>query len=459
MKRFFIEKLEKWAKSSARKPLVMSGARQVGKTWLLKEFGQTHYARMAYVNFERHPEIGRLFEGAFDFRRILTGLQAAAGVTITAGDTLVILDEIQLCGAALTALKYWQEEQNDYPVATAGSLIGLTLMEGTGYPVGKTNSLTLYPMSFGEFLTALGEERLWEIVKSGDAELLKAFGEKLRELLKTYLLVGGMPAAVEAYVKTRSIDEARAIQEDILTDYVRDFGKHAPKRDVPRIAAVWDSLSRQLAKEDKRFVSAEVEVGGKRARARDLHDPFVWLEAAGLAYRVWNVTKPALPLSSYRNHMFKLFGVDVGLLAAQSHLAASAILEGNRAFTEFKGALTEQFVQQELRATAGLEPFTWAPGDSTAEIDFLAETGRGVVPIEAKAERNLQAKSLGVYRAKFSPPLAVRTSLADAKTGDGGLVDVPLYALAPMLRDVGKKVEVDAGTPTKSDLTQQRKLK
>jgi len=419
----------------------MSGARQVGKTWLLKEFGRTHYARTVYVNFERHPEIGRLFEGAFDFRRILTGLQAASGVTITAGDTLVILDEIQLCGAALTALKYWQEEQNDYPVAAAGSLIGLALMEGTGYPVGKTNSLTLYPMSFGEFLTALGEGRLWELVESGDAELMKAFGEKLREFLKTYLLVGGMPAAVEAYVKTRSIDEARAVQGDILTDYARDFGKHAPKRDVPRIAAVWDSLPRQLAKEDKRFVSAEVKVDGKQARARDLHDPFSWLEAAGLAYRVWNVTKSALPLSSYRNHMFKLFGVDVGLLAAQSHLPSSAILEGNRAFTEFKGSLTEQFVQQELRATAGLEPFTWAPSDSTAEIDFLVETERGVVPIEAKAERNLQAKSLGVYRAKFSPPLAVRTSLADAKTSEDGLVDVPLYALAPTLMTTSNQEE------------------
>ncbi len=435
MTRNFIDKLLKWAECPTRKPLVMSGARQVGKTWLLKEFGRTHYARTAYINFERHPEIGRLFEGAFDFRRILTGLQVATGVTITAGDTLVIMDEIQLCGSALTALKYWQEEHNEYHMAAAGSLIGLTLMEGTGYPVGKTNFLTLYPMSFREFLTALGEERLWEIVESGDAVLMKAFSEKLRDFLKTYLLVGGMPAAVEAYVKMQSLDEARSVQKDILSDYARDFGKHAPKRDVPRIAAVWDSLPRQLAKEDKRFVSAEVEVDGQRARARDLHDPFEWLEAAGLVYRVWNVTKPALPLVSYRNHMFKLFGVDVGLLAAQSHLAPSVILEGNRAFTEFKGALTEQFVQQELRATAGIEPFTWAPSDSTAEIDFLAETARGIVPIEVKAERNLQAKSLGVYRAKYSPLLAVRTSLADAKSNEDGLVDVPLYALATMMRN------------------------
>jgi len=430
MKRFFIEKLEKWAKSPFRKPLVLNGARQVGKTWLLKEFGRMHYAKTAYVNFERHPELGALFEGAFDFRRILTGLQAVCGVTVSPGDTLVILDEIQLCGAALTGLKYWQEEYNEYPVAAAGSLVGLALMEGTGYPVGKTNSMTLYPMSFGEFLVAVGEEGLWNVASSGDDTLLTAFGAKLRERLKTYLLVGGMPAAVAAYAATLSLAEARQVQLDILGDYGRDFGKHALKRDVPRIAAVWDSLPRQLAKEDKRFVSAEVRVDGAKARARDLHDPFVWLESAGLAYRVWNVTKPSMPLASYRNHMFKLFGVDVGLLAAQSRLAPSVVLEGNRAFTEFKGALTEQFVQQELRAAAETVPYTWAPNDSTAEIDFLVETANGIVPVEAKAERNLQAKSLRVYREKFSPQLALRTSLSDPKS-DRGLVDVPLYAFGP----------------------------
>ncbi len=437
MKRFFIDKLEKWANSPARKPLVLSGARQVGKTWLLKEFGRTHFARTAYVNFERHPELGVLFEGAFDFRRILTGLQAASDVQIVAGETLVVLDEIQLCPAALTGLKYWQEEQNDFAVAAAGALVGLALMEGTGYPVGKTNSMTLHPMTFGEFLLAVGEGKLEELVESGDAKLLSAFDAKLRDLLKTYLLVGGMPAAVDVYARTLSLADVRAVQQDILLDYARDFSKHAPKRDVPRIAAVWDSLPRQLAKEDKRFVSAEVVIDGAKVRARDLHDPFAWLEAAGLAYRVWNVTKPSLPLTSYRNRMFKLFGLDVGLLAAQSHLAPSAVVDGNRAFTEFKGALTEQYVQQELRACLGIAPFTWAPSDSSAEIDFLAESADGIVPIEAKAERNLQAKSLGVYRAKFKPTLAVRTSLADLREADG-LWDVPLYALGPMCRRLFK---------------------
>lgn len=433
MRRFYIKKLEAWARSPLRKPLVLSGARQVGKTWLLKEFGKANYARLAYVNFERHPELATLFEGSFDFHRILTGLQAACGVAIVPGETLVVLDEIQLCGAALTGLKYWQEEHNDYAVASAGSLVGLSLMEGTGYPVGKTNSMTLYPMSFGEFLVAVGEEALWEVVVSGDAKLLNAFNAKLAGLLRIYLLVGGMPAAVEAYVRTLSLPAAREVQLEILSDYARDFSRHAPRRDVPRIAAVWDSLPRQLAKEDKRFVSSDVSVNGSRARARDLHDPFVWLEAAGLAYRVWNVTKPALPLASYRNHVFKLFGLDVGLLAAQSRLSPSAVVEGNRAFTEFKGALTEQFVQQELRAVAESVPYTWAPSGSMAEVDFLAEAEDGIVPIEAKAERNLQAKSLGVYRAKFCPSTAIRTSLADMRE-EGGLWDLPLPVFGPVCR-------------------------
>lgn len=431
MKRFSLDKLEKWAVSKSRNPLVLSGARQVGKTWLLKEFGRTHFPHVAYVNFERHPELGALFADAFDFRRILTGLQAASGVKIVPGETFVVLDEIQLCGAALTGLKYWQEEHNDYVVAAAGSLVGLSLMSGTGYPVGKTNTMTLYPMSFGEFLVALGEGELWQLIETGDAKLLSAFDAKLRDLLKTYLLVGGMPAAVETYERTLSMSDVRHVQADILSDYARDFSKHAPTREVPRIAAVWESLPRQLAKEDKRFVSAEVVVNGVKARARDLHDPFAWLEAAGLAYRVWNVTKPHLPLASYRNHMFKLFGLDVGLLAAQSHLSPSAVLEGGRAFTEFKGALTEQYVQQEIRASIGITPFTWAPGDSSAEIDFLVESADGIVPIEAKAERNLQAKSLKVYRAKFAPGLSIRTSLADLRETDG-LWDIPLYALAPI---------------------------
>lgn len=429
MKRVFIEKLDEWSKKSNRKPLVLSGARQVGKTWLLKEFGRLHYAQTAYVNFDRNEPLKALFKGSFDITRILTGLQAESGVRISAKDTLIIFDEIQQCGDALTALKYWCEDYPEYHIACAGSLIGLALQEGTGYPVGKTHSMTLYPMSFGEFLCAIGEETLLDVVQSGDAALVNAFAEKLKPLLKTYYLVGGMPAAVQAYATTLSLASAREVQEDILSDYNRDFAKHAPKIQVPRIRAIWKSLPVQLAKEDKRFIAGDVptESGGK-SRSRDLKDPFEWLEDAGLAYRVWNVTKPAIPLEGYRGRIFKLFGLDVGLLAAQSHLSPRAVMEGNRLFTEFKGALTEQYVQQEFRASAGAVPHFWTSSDSRTEIDFLVEGADQVVPIEAKAEENLQAKSLKAYRERFNPRFAVRTAMTGLRMDDG-LVNLPLFAL------------------------------
>ncbi len=430
MKRFFIEKLEKWFDKANRKPLVLSGARQVGKTWILKEFGRTHYKKVAYVNFDHNEPLKKVFQGTYDFNRILMGLQADSGVLITPDDTLVILDEIQECGDALWALKYWQERNNEYHVAVAGSLVGLALQAGTGYPVGKTNSMTLYPMTFGEFLVANGEEQLWEIAKSADATLINAYADKLADLLKVYYLVGGMPAAVEAFVRTKSIDAAREEQAEILSDYNRDFAKHSPKNQVPRIRAIWKSLPVQLAKEDKRFVLNEVkDENGVAARSRDLKDPFEWLESAGLVYRVWCVSTPNVPLNSYQNHMFKLFGVDVGLLALQAGLSAQSVLKDKESFfKEFKGALTEQFVQQELRAIYGIEPHYWSTKDSRAEVDFLIEREGKVIPIEVKSEQNLRSKSLKVYRDRFNSAYAIRTSLAGMRE-DEGLHNIPLYAL------------------------------
>lgn len=429
MKRIFVENLLKWSKSPNRKPLVLSGARQVGKTWLLKEFGNCRYAKTAYVNFDRNEPLKALFSGAFDLKRILTGLQAESRTEITPGDTLVVLDEIQQCGEALTSLKYWCEDHPDYHVACAGSLIGLSLQEGTGYPVGKTNSMTLYPMSFAEFLVAVGEESLQKAVESGDPAFVNAFAEKLKSLLKVYYLVGGMPAAVQAYVRTLSVASAREVQEDILTDYNRDFAKHAPKIQVPRIRAIWNSLPVQLAKEDKRFIAGDVPAqDGGKSRSRDLKDPFEWLEAAGLAYRVWNATKPAIPLDGYKGRIFKLFGLDVGLLAAQSHLPPHAVIEGNRLFTEFKGALTEQYVQQELRASSGAVPYFWTTEDSRTEVDFLVEAADEVIPIEAKAEENLQSKSLKAYHGRFCPRLAVRTAMTGFRR-DEWMLNLPLFAL------------------------------
>lgn len=429
MKRDFIKTLEEWSNKPTRKPLVLSGARQVGKTWILKEFAKEHYVKMAYVNFDRNEALKELFEGSFNLKRVLTGLQAETGVAITPGDTLIIFDEIQLCGAALTSLKYWQEDYPEYHVCCAGSLIGLALQEGTGYPVGKTNSLTLYPMSFGEFLDAIEETKLRDVIKSGDEQLINAFSSKFKELLKVYYLVGGMPAAIDAYRKTLSIAAAREVQNDILVEYSRDFAKHSPKNQVQRIRSIWDSLPAQLAKEDKRFVAGDVEIAnGVKPRSRDLKEPFEWLESAGLVYRIWNVAKPALPLEAYKGSIFKLYSLDVGLLAAQSHLPERVLLEGDRLFTEFKGALTEQYVQQELRSSGDRKPFFWTSSDSRTEVDFLIEAQDSIIPIEVKAEENLRSKSLKAYKERFEPAFAIRTSMAGMRD-EGWLKNVPLYAI------------------------------
>lgn len=433
MDRFAIEKLNKWRLGPNRKPLVLTGARQVGKTWLLKSFGQKEFSNIAYVAFDGNPALVDFFKGGYsDVKRLITGLQAATGVTIVPNETLIVFDEVQLCSEALTSLKYWQENAPEYAVVAAGSLLGLHLQAGSGYPVGKTDSMTLYPMSFGEFLLAVGESGLWEILNSDDKKLCDSFALRLTELLKIYFIVGGMPGAVAAFLRNRNPADARDVQLGILSDYDRDFAKHVPKNQLSRIRSLWRSLPVHLAKEDKRFVASQVS-GVKQSR--DLRDPFIWLESAALAYRVWNVTKPAIPLAAYQNHLFKFFGLDVGLLAAQSSIPVKALLEGNRLFTEFKGALVEQYVQQELRASCAMNPFYWSRADSQAEVDFLVESDDGPVPIEAKAERNVKAKSLAVFREKFAPPIAVRTSLSPYSRVDG-LVDIPLYSLSSLKREI-----------------------
>lgn len=429
MKRYFLENLIKWRNKPNRKPLVLSGARQVGKTWLLKDFGKTHFKTLAYVSLDNAESARALFEGGFDLKMILSGLQAICNVDIVPEDTLIVLDEIQTCPAALKALKYWHEEAPEYCVASAGSLIGLAMMDGSGYPVGKTNSMSLYPMRFREFLEATGEGKLAELLESGDGRLWGAMHATLTKRLRDYLFVGGMPAAVAAFAESRSYAAAREEQDELLSDYERDFSKHAPKNQTPRIRAIWRSMPAQLAKADKRFVAAEVEMReGVKTRTRDLKDAFEWLEASGLAYRVWNAVKPGIPLDAYRGHLFKLFGVDVGLLGAQARIDAATVVDGNRIFTEFKGALAEQFVQQELRAGMGATPYFWTAEDSRAEVDFLVESFGRVMPIEVKAERNVRAKSLRAFRERYGVELAVRTSLAGWERQEG-LLNVPLYAI------------------------------
>ena len=437
MDRFAIRSLQEWCRRPNRKPLVLNGARQVGKTWLIKSFGESSFRNVAYVAFDGNPALVEFFKSGYsDIKRLITGLQAATGKTIIPEETLVVFDEVQLCPEALTSLKYWHENAPEYAVVAAGSLLGLHLQVGTGYPVGKTESMTLYPMCFGEFLVASGEAKLWAIVESCDRSMLEPFAQRLTELLRLYFLVGGMPAAVEAFLRHWNPADSRKVQLDILSDYDRDFARHVPKNQLARTMALWRSLPVHLAKEDKRFVATNVPGVNQ---ARDLRDPFVWLECAGLAYRIWNVTKPSVPLAAYQNHLFKFFGVDVGLLAAQSLVPTKALLEGNRLFTEFKGALTEQYVQQELRASCGMSPYYWSRADSRAEVDFLVESEDDLVPIEVKAERNVKSKSLSVFRAAFSPRLSARTSLSPYSRTNG-LVDIPLYAISTLKSEIACQV-------------------
>lgn len=436
MQRTLLGQLQAWKESDERRPLVLMGARQVGKTWLMKEFGRTSFRRMAYLRFDNDAALCALFESDYDLKRIIAGIEIIVGFKITPEDTLIVLDEIQECPRALTALKYFCEDRRDLFIVAAGSFLGLAEHVGTGFPVGKVDRLTLRPMSFHEFLLAVGEEGLAESVDHKDFSLCRVFSAKLTNCLKTYLFVGGMPEVVAGYVAHGDLRRVRNRQNALLADYRDDFSKHAPKETVPRINLVWDSLPVQLAKENKKFVYSHVKAG---LRAKDLEDALQWLVSAGLVSKVARVTCPMRPLASYDDGAFKLFALDVGLLCAQAKVNARLLLEGDRLFREFKGALAEQYVQQELRAEGEMAvvPHYWANESSTAEVDFVIETENGVWPIEVKAEKNLKSKSLKTFCERFHLSEAVRTSLADEKDSScpvAGetlrIVDIPLWAIA-----------------------------
>lgn len=437
MKRYLISKLEAWKNSPGRKPLLLLGARQVGKTWLLQEFGREHYRNVVYVRFDRDMLMKESFEKDLNMQRILTSLKLHAGADIVPGETLIILDEIQECQWALTSLKYFCEELREYHVVAAGSLLGLHEHTGTGFPVGKVNMMHLYPMSYEEFLDACGEGMMVQLLRSRDWQMIGIFAEKYAEYLRYYYYVGGMPEAVKEFAGNRDFVRVRAVQSDLLDSYRRDFSKHAPLEQWPRIGMIWDSLPGQLAKENKKFTCSEVQQG---MRMRHLELSLQWLFDAGLAYAVRRVSKPSLPVNAYSERAFKLFHLDVGLLAAQSGLKAEVILEGSRIFQEFKGALAEQYVQQEMRVSLDQTPYYWANSNGMAEIDFLVQQGMELVPMEVKAELNLTAKSLKFYCQKFTPALAIRTSMAKYHTqqltvGEGKIctqLDIPLYAISQL---------------------------
>lgn len=425
MERFLMNDLLAWKDSSRRKPLILNGARQVGKTWLLKEFGRLHFENVVYVNFDGNPRLAAQFEADYDIARILDALRIETHEPIVAGKTLVIFDEIQECPRALTSLKYFCENAREYHVAAAGSLLGVSLHEGTGYPVGKVNTLNLYPMSFREFLDAVGERLLRKLVDGGDFGAIQPFSEKLVSLLKTYYYVGGMPEAVVAYAESGDLEEARAVQREILFGYERDISKHLSVRETEFTLAAWKSIPAHLSRENRKFVFGHIRDG---ARARDYRAAITWLAQAGVSVRVSRVSKPGIPLSAYADEgAFKLFLVDVGLLGAMAGLDSRSVLDGNAIYEEFKGALTEQYVCQQL-VSEGLVPYYWSAENSRGEIDFLVQRGPDVYPIEVKAEENVRARSLRAFNGANDGMHCRRFSLSGYRD-EGWMVNVPLYAI------------------------------
>jgi len=429
MRRQAIEDLKNWKEKPNNKPMIIHGIRQVGKTWLMKEFGKTFYKNTAYCLFEKNPRLQGLFSADMDIRRILAGLELETGNKIEPHKTLIIFDEIQECPNALTALKYFNENAPEYNIIAAGSLLGVFLHKGVSFPVGKVEFMNLFPLCFYEFLLAIGEEKLCELIKSRDWELIKIFKDKLIFCLKMYYFTGGMPEVVSEFSKERDYNLARKIQNDILNSYQHDFSKHIPALELQKVYQLWDSIPVQLSKENKKFVYKDVH---KKASASTFETSLGWLETCGLVHKISRVSKPALPLKGYANTgAFKLFLCDIGLLSAISGLEARTILEGDTLFTEFKGALTEQYVCQELKHFRNTEIAYWTNDSATAEIDFVIQMEGQIIPVEVKSSINLKAKSLVVYREKFNPNIEIRTSLANYNKTNN-LFDIPLYMLGEL---------------------------
>lgn len=424
MYRDAIEKLEKWKNRKNRKPLIVRGARQVGKTWLMQEFGRSNYKKCAYISMDENERMESVFRDVFDINRILLALEIEVGFKITPDDTLIIFDEIQEIPRALKALKYFCEQAPQYHIMAAGSLLGIALHEGTSFPVGKVDFLDLYPMTFREFLLACGQERFVRLMEQHDYAMMGNFRTELIDYLKYYYYVGGMPEAVQEYVQEKDFRAVREVQNKLLTAYENDLSKHAPAEMVTKIRMLWNSIPTQLAKENKKFVYGLVREG---ARAREYEVAITWLMDVGLVYKVGRVKKPDFPLRAYQDFSaFKLFVLDVGLLGAMSRLNARIILEGDRMFEEFKGALTEQYVLQQLIVHEENDIFYWSSEKGTGEIDFLIQMDDKIVPVEVKAEENLQAKSLRSFVQKYDMKYAVRTSMSDYREQDW-MVNYPLY--------------------------------
>lgn len=426
MERFLMSRLVEWKSKPKRKPLILNGARQVGKTWLLKEFGRAHFSNVAYINLDQNAAMQAQFDLGYDVQRLISAFQFETGEVIREQETLIILDEVQECPRALTALKYFCEEAPGYAIAAAGSLLGITIHSGTGYPVGKVSTLDLYPMSFREFLVATGNAALSELIASGEAAMIDAFSGKLIPLLRQYYYVGGMPEAVAAFLESGLLEDAREVQNQIISGYERDVSKHLSRTEAEYTIAAWRSIPSHLSRENKKFVFGHIAQG---ARARNYQSGITWLEQAGLVTRVRRISKPALPLCPYADDTaFKLFLLDVGLLGAMAGLDKSTVIGGSDIFEEFKGGLTEQYVCQQLIAECGVRPYYWSAENSTGEIDFLVQGSNQVFAIEVKAEENLRAKSLRAFKEKNPWVCAVRFSMSGYREQDW-MRNVPLYTM------------------------------
>lgn len=430
MIRTAMAELEKWKAKKRRKPLMIRGARQVGKTWLMKEFSVAAYKNVVYINFDNNERMKNLFEGSLEVERLITGLELYAGHKIDAENTLLIFDEVQEVPKALTSLKYFNEDAPQYQIICAASLLGVALHQGTSFPVGKVEFLDLYPLSFFEFMMAMGKGQYVELLQKGDFEMATTFKQEYVDLLKHYYYVGGMPEVVLNFSENKDFNEARDIQRRILAAYEQDFSKHAPNEVVPRIHMLWNSIPAQLTKENKKFIYGLMKEG---ARAKEYELALLWLIDCGLVHKVHRVTVPNLPLKTYEDlKAFKLFFLDVGLLSCMTGLRQNVLLDSNGLFKEFKGALTEQYVLQQLKIRKGLETYYWTADRGTAKVDFVIDTGNDIIPVEVKAEVNLQAKSIKVYREKFKPKVSVRTSMTDYREEDW-LVNLPLWAVEVVL--------------------------
>ena len=426
MYRIAMEKLYRWKVSRRRKPLIIQGARQVGKTWLMKEFGRAAYRDMVYINFDSNSRMAELFASDLNTDRLIMGIELYAGKKIDPDSTLLIFDEVQEVPRALSSLKYFYENAPQYHIICAGSLLGIALHEGTSFPVGKVDFLELYPLSFREFLMAVTGTQFAKLLDSQDYKMITSFKQTYIEALKQYYFIGGMPEAVKNFTEERDFYEVREVQKRILAAYEQDFSKHAPLEIVPKIRMVWNSIPSQLAKENKKFLYGLVREGG---RTKEYETAIMWLCDCGLVYKIERVKGGGIPLKAYVDQKaFKLFVVDVGLLGCMTGLSPKILLDGKDLFKEFKGALTEQYVCQQLKTLENLSIYYYTNDRGSCEVDFVVDTGERTVPVEVKAEVNLKAKSLKTYYEKYQPEISIRTSMADYRPEEW-LMNLPLYAI------------------------------